>query len=151
MIVVWHIEIFCATSNPLHPVPLPATPPATPLPLSLYRAARYKKMTNMICKQLGKYKRWVIVKKVHYLNFQRKFNLTLRKHAYSKILKILPPKNWNFSDKNLWYFSYFPQTIDCGYSLEPPRRGGSNEYPQSMFLSRNKKNNEYPCKPTFTI
>ena len=22
---------------------------------------------------------------------------------------------------------------DCGYSLEPPRRGGSNEYPQSMF------------------
>ena len=24
-------------------------------------------------------------------------------------------------------------SIDCGYSLEPPRRGGSNEYPQSMF------------------
>ena len=23
--------------------------------------------------------------------------------------------------------------IDCGYSLEPPRRGGSNKYPQSMF------------------
>ena len=22
--------------------------------------------------------------------------------------------------------------IDCGYSLEPPRRGGSNEYPQSI-------------------
>ena len=21
----------------------------------------------------------------------------------------------------------------CGYSLEPPRRGGSDEYPQSMF------------------
>ena len=32
------------------------------------------------------------------------------------------------------------QNIDCGYSLEPPRRGRSNEYPQSMFLSRNKKN-----------
>ena len=29
------------------------------------------------------------------------------------------------------------------------RRGGSNEYPQSMFLSRNKKNNVYPCKPQF--
>ena len=38
------------------------------------------------------------------------------------------------------------QNIDCGYSLEPPRRGGSNEYPQSMFFNRNKKNNEYPCK-----
>ena len=41
------------------------------------------------------------------------------------------------------------QNIDCGYSLEPPRRGGSNEYPQSMFLSSNKKNNIYPCKPQF--
>ena len=25
------------------------------------------------------------------------------------------------------------QNIDCGYLLEPPRRGGSNEYLQSMF------------------
>ena len=25
------------------------------------------------------------------------------------------------------------QNIDCGYSLEPPRRCGSNEYSQSMF------------------
>ena len=25
------------------------------------------------------------------------------------------------------------QNIDCGYSLEPPRRCGSSEYPQSMF------------------
>ena len=41
------------------------------------------------------------------------------------------------------------QNIDCGYSLEPPHRGGSNEYPQSMFFSRNNKNNVYPCKPQF--
>ena len=27
--------------------------------------------------------------------------------------------------------------------------GGSNEYPQSMFLSRNKKKNIYPYKPQF--
>ena len=33
--------------------------------------------------------------------------------------------------------------------LEPPQRGGSNEYPQSMFLSRNKKINVYPGKPHF--
>ena len=26
-----------------------------------------------------------------------------------------------------------PENIDCGYTLEPPWRGGSNEYPQSMF------------------
>ena len=25
------------------------------------------------------------------------------------------------------------QNIDCGYSLEPPRRGGSNEYSQCIF------------------
>ena len=30
-------------------------------------------------------------------------------------------------------FSYFCPKHSCGYSLEPPRRGGSNEYPQSMF------------------
>ena len=41
------------------------------------------------------------------------------------------------------------QNIDCGHSLELPRRGGSKEYPQSMFLSRNKKNNVYTCKPQF--
>ena len=37
-------------------------------------------------------------------------------------------------------FLIFAQNIDCGYTLEPPRRGGSNEYPQSMFWSKNKKN-----------
>ena len=73
----------------------------------------------------------------------------LRKHAYSNILKILPPKNENFQIKNPDIFVISAQNIDCGYSLEPPRRGGSNEYPQSMFLSRNKKNNVYPCKPQF--
>ena len=46
-------------------------------------------------------------------------------------------------------FHISAQNIDCGYSLEPPRRGGSKEYPQSMFLNRNKKNNEYPSKPQF--
>ena len=29
------------------------------------------------------------------------------------------------------------------------RLGGSDEYQQSMFSSRNKKNNVYPCKPQF--
>ena len=63
----------------------------------------------------------------------------LRKHAYSNILKILPPETENFQIKNSDIFHIPAQNIDCGYSLEPPRRGGSNEYPQSMFLSRNKK------------
>ena len=40
------------------------------------------------------------------------------------------------------------KNIDCEYSLEPPQWGGSNEYPQSMFMNRNKKINAYP---SFTI
>ena len=75
---------------------------------------------------------------------------SLRKHAYSNIEKISPPKTENFQiKKNFDIFHISAQNIDCGYSLEPPRRGGSNEYPQSMFMSRNKKNNVYPCKPQF--
>ena len=58
-------------------------------------------------------------------------------------------KNWKFSDKNSDIFLISAQNIDCGYSLELPQWGSSNEYPQSMFLSRNKKNNVYPCKPQF--
>ena len=58
----------------------------------------------------------------------------LRKHAYSNILKISPSKTKKFSDKNSNIFYISVQNIDCGYPLEPPRRGGSNEYPQSMFF-----------------
>ena len=54
-----------------------------------------------------------------------------------------------FQNKTLTFFHISEQNIDCGYSLEPPRRDGFNKYPQSMFLSRNKKNNVYPCKPQF--
>ena len=30
-------------------------------------------------------------------------------------------------------FLFLLKNTDCGYLLEPPYRGGSNEYPQSMF------------------
>ena len=51
--------------------------------------------------------------------------------------------------KNCDSFLVSAQNIDCGYSLELPRRGGSNEYPTICVLSRNKENNVYPCKPQF--
>ena len=35
------------------------------------------------------------------------------------------------------------QNIDCGYSLEPPRRGDSNEYQQSMFWAEIRKISEF--------
>ena len=58
-------------------------------------------------------------------------------------------KNENFQMKNSGSFHSSAQNIYCGYFLEPPTRGGSNEYSQSMFLNRNKKINVYPCKPQF--
>ena len=64
-----------------------------------------------------------------------------------KYIENFSTKTWKFSDKNSDLFHISAQNIDCGYSLEPPHRSGSNEYPQYMFLSRNKKNNAYPCTP----
>ena len=51
--------------------------------------------------------------------------------------------------KNSGSFHISAKNIDCAYSLEPPGRGGSNEYSQSMFLSRNNKITVYPYKPQF--
>ena len=57
----------------------------------------------------------------------------------------------NFTTKKQKFQTKFPRSflisakyIDCGYLLELPQQG---EYPQPMFLSRNKKINVYPCKP----
>ena len=57
--------------------------------------------------------------------------------------------NWNKFDKTYKTYTFIYKTgvsmginyfllflrkiIGCGYSLEPPRRGGCNGYPQSMF------------------
>ena len=43
------------------------------------------------------------------------------------------------------------QNIDCGYSLEPPRRGGSNEYPQSMFWAEIWKISEFLYLKIFNL
>ena len=45
----------------------------------------------------------------------------------------------NFQQKNLNNFLIFAQNIDCG----------SNEYLQSMFWSKNKKNRYTPVNPSF--
>ena len=42
----------------------------------------------------------------------------------------------------------FVKNIDCGYSLEPPRRGGSNEYRQSMFWAEIWKKKKKKKKQT---
>ena len=68
---------------------------------------------------------------------------------YTKIFNIV--KYENFQLKFFDIFLIFAQNIDYVYTLEPPRRGGSNEYPQSMFWSKNKKNRYTPAYPSFAI
>ena len=48
-------------------------------------------------------------------------SVTLRKHAYSNILKILQPKKEKFQIKNSGIFHISAQNLDFGYSLKPPR------------------------------
>ena len=61
-------------------------------------------------------------------------------HAFTKTyLYNFDPQKTHFYIVKLWFtgvyiiFLISVQRTDCGYSLEPPQRGGSNEYPQSMF------------------
>ena len=79
------------------------------------------------------------------------YSFTLRKHAYSNIKKILRPKNENFQIKKIDIFHISAQNIHCGYSLEPTRRVGSNEYPQSMFLAEIRKIMYTPVNSSFAI
>ena len=65
--------------------------------------------------------------------------------------KFYHQKNENFQIKNSDIFQNSDENIDCEYSLEPPRRGGSNEYPQSMFWAEIWKIVNTPVNPSFTI
>ena len=80
-----------------------------------------------------------------------KQSLPLRKLAHAIYRDFLALKTENFQLKMFDIFLSFAQNIVCGYTLEPPRRGGSNEYPQSMFWSEIKKNRYTPAYPSFAI
>ena len=63
----------------------------------------------------------------------------------------LPTLKWG-DIKNKYFFLFFAQNIDCRYTLVPSRPGGSNDYPQSMFWSKNKKKDRYtPAYPSLAI
>ena len=72
-------------------------------------------------------------------------------HLYKYIEKFKHQKNENFQIKNSDIFHISAQNIDCGYSLEPPQRGSSNEYPQSMFWAEIRKIMYTPVNPSFTM
>ena len=61
----------------------------------------------------------------------RAMNTLLKPHFY--IVKV------GYAEVHL-FFLFLLHNIDCVYSLELPRIGRSNVYPQSMFWSKNKKN-----------
>ena len=67
---------------------------------------------------------------------------------YTEIFKVVKMKIFS-RNKNIYICLIFAQNIDYGYTLEPPRRGGSNEYTQSMFWSKNKKISYTPANPGF--
>ena len=48
-------------------------------------------------------------------------------------------------------FYVVAQNIDRVYTLEPHRRCNSNDYPQSMFWTKNKKNRYTHADPSFIM
>ena len=67
----------------------------------------------------------------HLLN---RMKYTSRKYTYI-ILNPLKPHFYivKLGFTGVYIIFLISAQIDCGYSLEPPLRGGSNEYQQSMF------------------
>ena len=65
----------------------------------------------------------------------RKIQVAITKTHLFKYIENFTTKKGKKSDKNSDIFHISSQNIDCGYPLEPPPRGGSNEYPQPMFLA----------------
>ena len=56
----------------------------------------------------------------------------IRKTHIFKYIENFTTKKGNFSDKKSDIFHIAARSIGCEYSLQPPRRVDSNEYPQSM-------------------
>ena len=84
--------------------------------------------------------------------FSAYFGVSVTKTILFKYTEIFTTKKQeNFQIKIPIFFHISTQNIDLWYSLEPHRRNGSNEYTQSMFLSRNKKNDLYPVNISFII
>ena len=63
----------------------------------------------------------------------------ITKTCLLKYTENFPTKKWKFSDKkNSEIFHISAQNIDCGYSLEPPCRGDSNEYIPTVYVIEQK-------------
>ena len=77
------------------------------------------------------------------------FIFSSRKQAYSNILKILLSKNENFADNNSDNFSCFCSKHRLWVLVRIASVSRFLQVLTIYVLSRNKKNNVYPCKPQF--
>ena len=75
--------------------------------------------------------------------------LFITKTRLFKYIEIFISKNWKFSDKKLWYFSYFCSKHRLWVLIRTASARRFERVPTIYVLSRNKKNNVYPCKPQF--
>ena len=73
----------------------------------------------------------------------------LWKRAYSNTLKCYHQKNWKFSDNFFLSFSYFCSKHRLWVLIRTASPRRFKRVPTIYVLSRNKKNNVYPCKPQF--
>ena len=82
---------------------------------------------------------------------QNTFIYPITKTRLFKYIENSITKNGKFSDKNSDIFYISAENVEFGYSLEPPRRGGSNEYPPTMFLAEIRKIMYTPVNPSFSV
>ena len=88
--------------------------------------------------------RYTVLRRFEYAGFECSKHYANTPMQYTSI--IYSCENDNFQVKIIIFFSSFFFKHFLRYILETPHRGVSNEYPQSMFYSKNKKN-VYPCVP----
>ena len=65
--------------------------------------------------------------------FAKSYSIIIMKTCLFKDIENFTTKNENFRMKISGSFHISAQNINYGYSLEPPRRGGSSEYSVSKF------------------
>ena len=106
-------------------------------------------MKTMKCQILFSRKKYEIIISLSFAKLAKKAVMgkvtASRKHIYIILTPLTPLLSSNNGVyRGILFFSFFfffcfcfffylLENIDCEYMLEPRRRGGSNEYPQSMF------------------
>ena len=97
--------------------------------------------------------RWIDMSKSTFSHVATQVMRTpIMKTRLFKYIENFTPENWKKkSDKNWCFFHISALNIGCGYSLELPRPGDYNEYPQSMFWVEIRKIMFTHVNPSFTI